>query len=127
MIFYLSSTKAVDLRTIAKLKILIVDQLSEIVVDDKVMAIFEQAKRFANGEIDQQDLMAFDRPKEDSYTSVAFMWCAKVGDPDYDHDCILAASRSYAFNVDDFAEVNDRRDAFMVQSADIIRAEVPNI
>ena len=39
----------------------------------------------------------------------------------------LSAAKAYSLNVDDLESANDRFDTFMLQSADIIRAEVPQI
>ena len=125
MVFYLSATKKADLRTIAKLKVLIVDQIKDLVFDDDDEKLFEAAKAFANGELDNLDGLHI--PKDESYLQAAVRFCAKVGDHLYDCDCIFAAARAYAFNVDTFDEFNDRFDAFMLQSADLIRAEIPQI
>lgn len=106
MVFYLSATKKADLRTIVKLKVLIVDQVKDLVFDGDDDKLFEAAKAFANGELDSLDGLHIHHL--------------------YDCDCIFAAARAYAFNAD-IDEFDDRFDAFMLQSADLIRAEIPQI
>lgn len=125
MMFYLSATKKVDVRALTKLKVLIVDQIKDLVFDDDDEKIFNLAKAFANGELDSLDGTHI--PKDENYLQAAIRFCAKVGDHLYDCDCIFAAAKAWSFNVDDFSEAKDRFDTFMLQSADIIRAEVQQI